>query len=287
MDGIADWLDSLIGKDGRQGAAGKSAYQAALDEGFGGSLSDWLLSLKGAQGDRGEKGEIGDGKSAYALAIENGFEGTQTEWLDSLVGKQGDPGPGGKSSFQLALDEGFEGNVDDWLRSLVGPKGDPGVQGDKGEDGRGIEIRAYYESLDEFLNVHEFGNDGDCYGVAGSLYVWAGDRWSNAGKLIGASAFEIWLEQPGNFGKSFDDFFDELAARAFSEAELAALVQSKVAAWLTNNAVSILTPLINDWLDRNLETLLAARLPALMENTLQTHIDDYHQWQTMEVVNSE
>lgn len=32
------------------------------------------------------------GKSAYELAVENGFNGTVTEWLDSLKGKQGDSG---------------------------------------------------------------------------------------------------------------------------------------------------------------------------------------------------
>ena len=36
------------------------------------------------------KGEAG--KSAYQIAIENGFIGTETEWLESLRGTKGDPG---------------------------------------------------------------------------------------------------------------------------------------------------------------------------------------------------
>ena len=36
------------------------------------------------------KGEAG--KSAYQIAIENGFIGTETEWLESLKGAKGDPG---------------------------------------------------------------------------------------------------------------------------------------------------------------------------------------------------
>lgn len=278
---LTDWLESLKGRDGEDGAPGKSAFELATDEGFGGTFPEWLESLKGAKGDRGDKGDLGDGRSAYELAVENGFDGTTTDWLDSLRGRQGEPGTGGKSAFLIALDEGFDGTVSEWLESLIGPKGDQGVKGEKGDDGRGIEIQAYYDSLDGFLAAHETGSDGDCYGVEGNLYVWAGDRWENVGKLIGASAFEVWLEQPGNFGKSFDDFFDELAERAFSEAELASLIQSKVAAWMTTHIASVLAPIVDDWLNRNLEALLAARLPVLLETSFTSHIDENHCWQPM------
>lgn len=33
-----------------------------------------------------------EGKSAYEVAVDNGFEGTEEEWLESLKGKQGDKG---------------------------------------------------------------------------------------------------------------------------------------------------------------------------------------------------
>ncbi|GIN71139.1 hypothetical protein J14TS2_16140 [Bacillus sp. J14TS2] len=33
-----------------------------------------------------------DGKSAYEVAVENGFEGTEADWLISLEGKKGDKG---------------------------------------------------------------------------------------------------------------------------------------------------------------------------------------------------
>ena len=50
-----------------------------------------------AQGviDRANSGEF-DGKSAYELAQEEGFEGTLEEWIDSLVGATGQPGKDGK-----------------------------------------------------------------------------------------------------------------------------------------------------------------------------------------------
>lgn len=43
------------GESGSDGADGKSAYQIALDNGFVGSQSEWLASLKGDKGDKGEK----------------------------------------------------------------------------------------------------------------------------------------------------------------------------------------------------------------------------------------
>ena len=44
----------------------------------------------GCSGDKGDKGDTGaEGKSAYELAVENGFEGTVEEWLESLKGTNG------------------------------------------------------------------------------------------------------------------------------------------------------------------------------------------------------
>jgi hypothetical protein len=49
---------------------GTSAYQVALNNGYVGTVEEWLESLKG--------------KSAYDVAVENGFTGTVEEWLLSL-----------------------------------------------------------------------------------------------------------------------------------------------------------------------------------------------------------
>lgn len=51
------YVDMLRGKDG------ESAFQLAVDQGYTGTLDEWLASLKGAdgtQGIQGEKGEKGD-----------------------------------------------------------------------------------------------------------------------------------------------------------------------------------------------------------------------------------
>ena len=65
------------------------------------------------------------GKSAYELALDNGFEGSVQEYLESLVGPPGVDAEGnpGKSAYELALDNGFEGSVQEYLAEL---KGDPG-----------------------------------------------------------------------------------------------------------------------------------------------------------------
>lgn len=44
------------GADGKDGVDGKSAYQIAVDEGFNGTVSEWLNSLKGEKGDTGAQG---------------------------------------------------------------------------------------------------------------------------------------------------------------------------------------------------------------------------------------
>ena len=76
-----------------KGDPGKSAYQIARQNGFNGTIEEWLASLHGETGPQGEKGETGaqgaTGKSAYQVALNNGFVGTEEEWLASLHGKDG------------------------------------------------------------------------------------------------------------------------------------------------------------------------------------------------------
>lgn len=78
-------LKGKDGVDGLDGSDGVSAYQLALRNGYTGSESEWLASLKGEKGEKGENGTSGaDGKSAYQVAVENGYSGTVSQWLRSL-----------------------------------------------------------------------------------------------------------------------------------------------------------------------------------------------------------
>ena len=102
----ADGETSATLHNGANGEKGSSAYQIAVEQGYQGSESDWLSSLKGDKGDKGEKGNTGakgnpgqdgaDGKSAYAIAVEHGYEDSEEKWLLSLKGEKGDTGERGE-----------------------------------------------------------------------------------------------------------------------------------------------------------------------------------------------
>jgi len=82
------------GSPGQPGQSGLSAYEVAVQNGFIGTINQWLDSLVGDSGQQGEAGQNGqNGLSAYEVAVENGFSGNEQEWLESLIGPQGEPGP--------------------------------------------------------------------------------------------------------------------------------------------------------------------------------------------------
>ena len=110
-----DLYTQLLQKISEKGKDGKSAYEIAVENGFVGTETEWLESLKGADGKDGINGKDGvdgapgqdgidgqdgingaDGKSAYIIAVEHGFTGTETEWLTSLKGADGKDGADGQ-----------------------------------------------------------------------------------------------------------------------------------------------------------------------------------------------
>jgi len=50
---------------------GLSAYELAVEQGYNGSLEEWLKSL--------------EGKSAYQIAVDNGYSGTENEWNKAVA----------------------------------------------------------------------------------------------------------------------------------------------------------------------------------------------------------
>ncbi len=77
--------ESGNGINGKDGENGLSAFELAVQNGFTGTLTEWLESLKGTDGINGINGK--NGLSAYEIALKNGFVGTESEWLDSLKGE--------------------------------------------------------------------------------------------------------------------------------------------------------------------------------------------------------
>ena len=131
----ADGETSATLHNGANGEKGSSAYQIAVEQGYQGSESDWLSSLKGDKGEKGNTGAKGnpgqdgtDGKSAYAIAVEHGYENSEDEWLLSLKGEKGDTGERGEKGD--TGDRGLQG-----VPGEKGEKGDAGVAGKDGTDG--------------------------------------------------------------------------------------------------------------------------------------------------------
>lgn len=183
-----DYVDNkaLVGKDG------KSAYQLALDEGFEGSLSEWLASLVGTQGPKGNDGKDGkpftiakiypsidemnadysnpDVEQGSFVTIDTGniadednaklfIKGaTGFVYLTDLSGAAGMQGPEGKSAYEVAKANGFEGTVTQWLASLHGKDGSPGAPGANGDTPY---IQNGYWYIDGVnLNVRAQGENG-------------------------------------------------------------------------------------------------------------------------------
>ena len=131
----ADGETSATLHNGANGEKGSSAYQIAVEQGYQGSESDWLSSLKGDKGEKGNTGAKGnpgqdgaEGKSAYAIAVEHGYEDSEEKWLLSLKGEKGDTGERGEKGD--TGDRGLQG-----VPGEKGEKGDAGVAGKDGTDG--------------------------------------------------------------------------------------------------------------------------------------------------------
>ncbi|MBQ6945511.1 MAG: hypothetical protein IJN43_14505 [Ruminococcus sp.] len=111
---VSEGGNGINGKDGENGL---SAYELAVQNGFTGTLIEWLESLKGTDGRDGADGKDGingkdgaDGKDGI-----NGINGTD--------GKNGINGKDGLSAYEIAVKNGFVGTESEWLESLKGEKG--------------------------------------------------------------------------------------------------------------------------------------------------------------------
>ena len=149
---------------------GLTAYDIAVQNGFDGTVEEWLKSLAGQTGS--------DGKSAYDLAVENGFNGTVEEWLVSLVGKDGANGKDGVNGKDGADGkDGVDGkdgaNGKDGTNGKDGVDGKDGINGKDGADGKdGTNGKSAYDyavengfngSYDEWLEMFSdvFGGDNN------------------------------------------------------------------------------------------------------------------------------
>lgn len=127
----ADKINSISITEYIKGDPGASAYEIAIENGFTGTETEWLASLKGEKGDQGEQGiqgEKGDTGSQGLQGIQ-GVQGPKGEKGDT--GEKGDPGiqgadgakgESGASAYELAVKNGFSGTETEWLESLKAPR---------------------------------------------------------------------------------------------------------------------------------------------------------------------
>lgn len=226
-DGLNTWvnLDYLTGA----GSDGDSAYEIAVDNGFVGTVEEWLDSLvgppgvDGIDGTNGTNGSNGSpGISAYQVALNNGFVGTESQWLASLVGVPGEDGTDGTngtngvdgedgepglSAYEIAVNNGFVGTEVEWLESLIGAPGQDGEDGSDGAPG----ISAYQVAVNngfvgteaEWLTslVGDDGVDGEP-GPSGGVYPLEGYGFiassipvesANQSSSVGNWMVRIWV----------------------------------------------------------------------------------------------
>lgn len=98
-------------------------------------FADINLQLSSIQDNLSELETGIDGLSAYQIAVNLGFQGTVEDWVLSLKGANGTDGIDGLSAYEIALINGFQGNESQWLLSLKGEQGIQGLKGDKGDKG--------------------------------------------------------------------------------------------------------------------------------------------------------
>ncbi|MFM6980225.1 MAG: hypothetical protein ACKOWE_02340, partial [Micrococcales bacterium] len=176
-----------------------------------GATANCALPTPGPSGSQGATGATGKtGLSAYDLWLQLGHEGTAQQFLDSLVGEKGadgifygsnglngkagaagTSGEDGLSAYQIWLQTHPEGTEQEFIDSLVGPAGTAGIGG----------LSAYElwvvthpgATLEEFI--------AQLTGTAGT---------NGTDGLNGQSAYEIWLKDSANTGKSEAEFIASL-----------------------------------------------------------------------------
>ena len=106
----------VLSKEALKEIRGLSAYEIAKQEGFTGTVDEWLASLKVAKGDKGDTFSLSDLTQDELAKIkgprgETGYTGPQgPQGIQGPKGDRGEPGP--------------KGDI-----GLTGPKGEQGIQG--------------------------------------------------------------------------------------------------------------------------------------------------------------
>jgi hypothetical protein len=125
---LQEQMEAGVNGDPIPGPPGRSAYQTAVDNGFVGSETQWIASLRGADGQRGPKGETGPQPVIYQEEINTAAAVYFAQYpvqngQDGADGTDGTNGHDGASAYEVARQNGFQGSESAWLASLHGERG--------------------------------------------------------------------------------------------------------------------------------------------------------------------
>lgn len=158
-----------------KGLDGKSAFEIAVEHGFVGTETEWLESLRGADGKDGLPGKDG----ADGLPGRDGTDGKNG--ADGKNGTDGINGSDGKSAYIIAVEHGFTGAEDDWLQSLKGADGKDGITPDMSAYATKADIAELQKQIESisgisYISVFESGSDAlQKYGD--SIYTYYNDGY--------------------------------------------------------------------------------------------------------------
>lgn len=158
---------------------GRSAYQIAIDNGFNGTVEEWIESLKGADGTMS-------------------FEDLTEEQRESLVGETGPAGPSAYQSYLNTTTDNPKLSEADWIASLHGQDGAVGPQGPTGQSG----ITPYIDPVTKHWMIGESDTNVLAEGQAGITPHIESGYW-----FIGSINTEIKAQ--GSDGKSTYEVYCE------------------------------------------------------------------------------
>lgn len=163
------WVTDLTDYVDLDGIGGLSAYELAKQEGFSGTLQQWLVSLKG--------------ESAYQLAVADGFPGTLPQWLVSLRGQ---------SAYQIWVNQGNTGDEAAFLATLKSTE--PGPRGFEGPAKAPFKVMGVKADVTALPTP---GQEDQAWFVGKNLYVWVESetQYADIGSMGGISAYEVAVAQ--------------------------------------------------------------------------------------------
>jgi hypothetical protein len=185
QDGVSVRIPATVlkGQPGTPGTGGLSAYQIAVNDGYGGTVTQWLASLVGPVGPEGTaivpKGEV--------ASVAN---------LPAAIA-------GNKGWAYVTVDDGYlhvsTGALWVKLGQFRGAPGEPGLPGDPGEPGVGIYPSGLLPTDADILALNPVGSPGVMYVSVETDHIFISDNetWVDYGAMRGPQGLK---GDPGDSG---------------------------------------------------------------------------------------